>query len=495
MRDRFSAESARSTCAALALGIALLASAACSDGVNTRDNTKSDLLPLSAVSLPVAEGPVAAAGGGSSSASPYAPVGAPSPQGSPSAVAVPMPPSTRCAIYPEGASNDPSRNETAYAGADGEVRFYLHPQANPGWGTRLTLDCTLNGSPQGHYLVDLNDSSTFKAEGRSELEPRIVGTRPALTGDLSSFGPSDLIPKGYPPRPDPVQNPEKYAQWVKSVTKPMDLYNTMPVTLLGAKATVGQYEGSYSASGFSVNPGNNPWSGFVQSAEGFQTLPHYGNFLFANSGVLYEEYSVQMLAPGAYGCSGACAGTAMWAGIGGWPANFFGAGVLTPDLMQSGFQTIPYGGGPVVELFAEWVTQNLVGAPEVWPPPGNDKFAPGDNFWILGFAGDQNCNLSNSPSLGCFIYLDETNNWGQYQTAPLPEGSLWWPSTTEYVSERLTAGMNENYFFNEMTGVGVDSAGTAHSDPGNASGNGDPYIAVYQLDSLGNPVTVRPAAS
>jgi hypothetical protein len=131
---------------------------------------------------------------------------------------------------PEGVSNDPTRNAAVYADSTGEVRFYEPPQ---NWGTVLTLECTLNGDPKGTYLVDLNDSSTFKGESKSELQPHVVGSRPALTGDLSTISPGQLQQQGYPPRPDPVSTPTQYAHWVQKVTQPADLINAVPVAELG----------------------------------------------------------------------------------------------------------------------------------------------------------------------------------------------------------------------------------------------------------------------
>ncbi len=91
----------------------------------------------------------------------------------------------------EGASNDPIRVGEIHAGTDGEARFFPPPGT---WGTRLALDCTLEASSQGHYHVDLNDSSTFKKLGSSDLAPHPTGfIRPPLTGDLSAISINDLL--------------------------------------------------------------------------------------------------------------------------------------------------------------------------------------------------------------------------------------------------------------------------------------------------------------
>jgi hypothetical protein len=180
----------------------------------------------------------------------------------------------------------------------------------------------------------------------------------------------------------------------------------------------------------------------------------------------------------------------MWVGIGGWPTDLFGESIA-PDLLQSGFMTNQYSNGPVVDLFAEWVGGTRTDLPKFFSMPGNEKYGSGDRFEIIGYAGDANCNLTTGkPSLGCFYYLDVTNNWVQSTTVSPPVDSQWWPVTTEYVYEKASAGMNEDFFLNEITGEGIDTSGTVHLDPGNSSGDGDPYIVTTQHDSLGNACAI-----
>ncbi|HEX4334864.1 MAG TPA: hypothetical protein VH062_03060 [Polyangiaceae bacterium] len=453
----------------LALSLASIVGVACSDAAHTGD------APGDPESSPTASEPKATAVVASL---PDAGVSARTLKVSEGAVAVRVPPSTECVIHPEGAPVDSTRTAKISAGADGEIRFFLGPEAQA-WGTRLAVECTLDGKAQGRRLVDLDDSSTFLAKSNADLQPKVVRTRPALTGDLSTYAPNDLIPKGYSPRPDAIKNPQEYAEWVKGVSSPVDIYDAVPVTMLGAKAGTGTFEGT---SGSTAD--QNPWTGFVQSAGGFQNFnSSNGNFPLAVFGALYQEYSVSMLAPFTFGCTNNnCSSSFMWAGIGGWPTDFFG--IFSPDLLQSGFMTIPFGSGPVVKLFAEWVGQSRMDPPVTFNTGG--KFASGDRFQIIGFAGDANCALKTPPSVGCFFFYDVTNAWIVAGRAPFPTSSTWWPVTTEYVYERSSAGMNENYFAETMTGEGIDTGGTAHLDPGNPAGNGDPYIVVTQFDSHGN---------
>jgi hypothetical protein len=387
------------------------------------------------------------------------------------AVAVPMPSSSRCVIHPEGIIDDPTRSDTLYAGADGEVRFRQPPEA---WGRRLALECTLDSGQRTNAMVDLTDSSTFKRKSRSDLEPRIVGVRPALTGELSTVSRDELRQLGYPPRPDPQTSPEKYAAWVKKVTKPADLLDTMPVAGLGMKATT--FEGSSTVG---------PWTGFVQSASGFTAVN--GDFA-ANWGTFYEEYEADMLAPGFFGCT-SCSTSALWAGIGGVQTALFN-GFIPTSLIQSGFYFQPRGTAMEIDPFIEFAPGGVL----FLPKPGNQKYAAGDVFTIWGWAGDANCSLNNSPTQGCFWFEDDTNNWLIHGSVPAPTGAkdvngntfLWVPSTVEYIAEKNSSGNNPNYWFDEMQGMAWDSNGTLHTDPGDPNGT-DPYVQFTELAPSGRP--------
>jgi hypothetical protein len=389
----------------------------------------------------------------------------------PYAFAVPMPSSSRCVIHPEGITDDSTRSDTVYAGADGEIRFRQPPEA---WGTRLTLECTLDGGQRTNAVVDLNDSSTFKSESRSDLEPRVMGVRPALTGDLSTVSRDELRQLGYPPRPDPQKNPEKYAAWVKKVTKPADLLDAVQVSALGTKATT--YEGSSTIGA---------WTGFAQSASGFTAV--YGDFA-ANWGTLYEEYEAEMLAPVNFGCTN-CSTSAIWVGIGGVQTEFLG-GALPTSLIQSGFYFQPRGTTVEIDPYIEFAP----GGVKFLPRPGNQKYAGGDVFTIWGWAADANCNLNTAPSYACFWFEDDTNNWVINGSVPAPTGAkdingntiFWVPSTVEYIAEKNGPGQNPNYWFDSMQGMAWDSNGTLHTDPGDPNGT-DPYVMFTQIAPSGNP--------
>jgi hypothetical protein len=68
------------------------------------------------------------------------------------------------------------------------------------------------------------------------------------------------------------------------------------------------------------------------------------------------------------------------------------------------------------------------------------------------------------------------------------------PSTAEWVNEYQGPGGNPDYWFEIISdALAWDSNGTLHTDPGNSSGIGDPYIVVEETDGQngsGTPFSV-----
>ena len=353
------------------------------------------------------------------------------------------------------------------AGADGEVRFYPPPQS---WGAKLVVTCTLNGVAQGSHSIDLTDASTFKREPDSTLVPHITGRRPALTGDPTSISIPDLVSQGYPPRPDPKMDQTKYSKWLAEVSHPVDLYSVILTAGLGESFTgVNQGAGS-----------NNAWSGFVQTTDGWA----FPALQTSSASTLYMFYYAQMNVPSGVCPSGNCF-TGIWAGVGGVPTSFFG-GAIGSSLIQNGFAMLTSG---TAKLFAEYFPQ-LPLFPSV---PGGATYAANDSFEFWGYSATSSaCTFPPVGTLGgavaCFQFYDVTNNWEFsspiFQAAK--SGSTYIPTTVEYVAELGTkaGAQNEEYFFPSMVGLGYDSNGNYHVDPGNSGGT-DPYIVLTQPGTAG----------
>jgi hypothetical protein len=455
----------------LALALASVVAGACSDGSKNVAPTPQGLATLDHITAaPVTLSTAPDAGVAPDASSPDLSY----------AVAIPMPPWTQCIIYPEGDSGDAAHTNIVSAGASGEVRFYPPSQD---WGTRLSLDCTLNGSAQGSHLVDLNDASTFKHESQADLTPHVTGTRPALTGDLSALSLNDLLQTGYPPRPDSSNDPKGYSRWVKAVSQPATIFNGVTVGHLGAR--LGSLQ-------FQVTTGN--WTGFVQSANNFETplaskIPT----------TLYNEYEMFMPVPVTSGCrfSGGCE-TAIWGGIGGVPVDTPGFGVVQTSLLQSGFWMVGSNPAEMVIEFAPPLPFTAPAPNGVMPPPGT-VYAPADNFYVWGWAAsDVSCtpDLRGGGAFGCFGFWDTTNNWsmaGADFALNQPQG-IYLSATAEFIAEVLPTPppqsrvQNTSYGYDYLYGAAYDTTGVEHPDPG-AGGTdpSDPYVYTQQNDPSGNP--------
>jgi hypothetical protein len=438
---------------ALLLGVTTIAFGACSEEAGNTNATTS-WLPAVTLAGPVPPNLFTVA-----VATPDADISTSVPLNRSYAMAITVPSLASCTVHPVGITTDPSRTSWVSAADDGKVRFYAPP---PTWGANLQFDCTLGSNAPDAYRVDLNDGSTFKIEQDADLEPELISVRPALTGDLTTISLETLAQGNYPPRPDAVQNSERYAKWVKSVTAAVNVLRPFPVARLGVAG--GAYIGS--------EPTSN-WAGMVQSASGFHSGAPLG--WIANAGTTrYTEYMEQLNVPSVISCpTGQCGETLIWAGIGGYPTTWFGTQVGTP-IIQSGFDLL---GVNDVKPFFEFAPSQVMDL----PPPTKFKYASNDLFTIWGkAAGSSNCETNNSAPWACFWFEDDTNSWMISASTPTP-GGTWLPSTAEYVAEYIPPGRNPDYFGDSAIGTAWDSQGNQHQDPGGPYDNGDAYIVTTDI--------------
>jgi hypothetical protein len=397
--------------------------------------------------------PLAAAANSSSSAGAYS---------------VAATPGAKCTIHPEGVTNDASRSAAVVASDDGKVRFNVARAAAAAWGTRLAVDCVLSNASQSQ-VVDLNDSSTFRTESPADLQPVKTGVRPPLTGDPAALSMDKLAQGHYPMRPD-VSSP-LYTKWLQQVTKPVDIYSAVPVTMLGAHNT-GAYKGDW----YTLDEN---WSGFVQAAGGFNigsdSFPYVQPVLSASD--VYEGYEALATAPDPQGCGSGqtCDDSSFWAGTGGaWVGS--SASSFSPALLQNGF-AFEFGG--ILQLFDEYYPGPVC---QFTPPMTLNS---NDLILFEGFDGDASCNptTSTTPANGCFEWEDLTQGWTLNHSMAFPSGATWWPASVEYISEwHPGAGTNDTVTGETMIGTAMDLNGVWHADPG-ASGATDPYVWFVGMDN------------
>ena len=111
------------------------------------------------------------------------------------------------------------------------------------------------------------------------------------------------------------------------------------------------------------------------------------------------------------------------------------------------------------------------------------SFASGDNFLVWGWAAsDTSCTATTgTPSHACFGFEDQSGSgWtvvGPYLDLSAPTGSLFLPTSAEYIAEVSNPSVNGNasYGYDVATGAAWDTTPSEHPDPG-TTGATDPEI-------------------
>jgi hypothetical protein len=119
-----------------------------------------------------------------------------------------------CYLHEPGA---PDREFRLDADDAGIVRFHtrLPPGVRP---IKLGLTCIdEDGAVEAHtVLLTCDPSSPPTAAPKREPVGRKI---PALTGADLALPNSELIARGYPPRPDPTRSPRRHARWLRAVSR------------------------------------------------------------------------------------------------------------------------------------------------------------------------------------------------------------------------------------------------------------------------------------
>jgi hypothetical protein len=177
----------------------------------------------------------------------------------------------------------------------------------------------------------------------------------------------------------------------------MAIFNTVQIAWLGPKATLGHYVASYTSS----NQLYVPWTGFIQCANGFQSVPQ-NNTWAAKEGTFYEAYEANTLVPQACGSANppGCGTNYLWAGIGGDVTVNPRGQLFDTNLIQSGFAIISYLDANLVLPMIEYAPNE----PSFLQVPSGNKYATWDTFTIWGWAADANCNPNVSGAMACFWF-------------------------------------------------------------------------------------------
>jgi hypothetical protein len=141
-------------------------------------------------------------------------------------ISLQMVPQSICHLY------DPKRrSQRLQLDADdhGIVRFHLRASrdARP---TELHLECeSKDGQRAIHTLVISCDARKPVERMRETVAAPVGESRAPLQGDPMTLSNRELMALAYPPRPDPVKTPPRYARWLRRVSRPFTAVNPRKV--------------------------------------------------------------------------------------------------------------------------------------------------------------------------------------------------------------------------------------------------------------------------
>jgi hypothetical protein len=312
-------------------------------------------------------------------------------------MSIPTQPWANCVVASASSGIPPERVPVV---GDGVARFYPPPAA---WGNKLTVTCSSAGQVTVQQ-VNTADASTYVFEPGLFGPPKVIGTRPALQGDPSSYSAAYLAKGGYPPPPDPTTNPAGHSRWLAEVSRPVDIVDTKSITMLGH---AGQ---TYQNKQTTAN-----WSGQMLMANNDNSHTHY------------EEYVGVFEVPGSYCPPGPCA-MAIWGGMGGWNNSI---------LAQNGLWADGTATGSGSAYWAWWEFLPTYGSAQGLS--GGFSFNMEDQVEVWGFPCDQNNNINLSGGYADFYWYNTNSTALTHQLVQTQTTTLF--PTLESIIEKPNPGM------------------------------------------------------
>jgi hypothetical protein len=305
----------------------------------------------------------------------------------------------------------------------------------------MHLDCTGEDGKEIKYTIALCGDAHHRAPtNRSEARAAVMGAGklyPPLEGDPMALSNEELLIQGYPPRPDPVKNPARYARWHRIISKPFARVNPrrvprpevsfsrqqLPPQLLGSMLPL-----PLPVVGAMFNANFNIWSGAY----------------YTNPAAQFFWIQADWKVPGVIASFGGPSYSAV--------AEWIGLDNSETDLYQAGTDSECYiilGGLWTFTNYWMWI-ESLSFPP--WAVP-NFPISPGDEISVDIFVADQNGTtwfqngrnggLTPADNSIWFMLYNHTQGlsyWGTYPTAPETIGDRistgFTGSTAEFIIER-----------------------------------------------------------
>jgi hypothetical protein len=322
---------------------------------------------------------------------------------------------------------------------DGIVRFHakaaagakpieLHLESKGGGGSKIRHTIELRSGPRAP------GAETIKAAATPARKKGKV--RPALQGDPLALPNRELVKKGYPPRPNPVKNPARYARWLRIVSEPFTIVSDRTVPHPG------------------VSFGHPQPRAVLQSPTLPLPPPMLGTMFNSNSSIWSGAYltnpsaqffwiEAEWYVPRVFAASGGPVYSAA--------SEWIGLDNGGSDLFQSGSDSECWN---LPGIFGGWTFTNywmwIESLPSAASGVPNFAISPGDHVSVDIFVADQdgttwfangeNGGLTPADNSVWFMLANYTQNesfWGTLPTAPGYTGT-----TAEFIVERPTVNGN-----------------------------------------------------
>jgi len=168
-----------------------------------------------------------------------------------------------CDLHPEGVNDKRLR---FYGNSDGYVKLHMTAKQETEDGMRFQLDCTDVKGAITRYPLHLRAASspTHDMPAPQSVMPVPKGSKivPALTdAEARQLSNGELISRGYPERPDANTSPDRYALWLREVSRPITVVPSHQVSRSEINQQAVQAGPTYPSFATSYN-----WSGYVSTA-------------------------------------------------------------------------------------------------------------------------------------------------------------------------------------------------------------------------------------
>jgi hypothetical protein len=345
---------------------------------------------------------------------------------------------------PTGASDAPGGGLELHADDQGFVHFRVEATDGRATSAPMHLACTDAAGAATEYDVDvIVDADAVAVRAPAARAGRV---RPGFSGDPMSLSQEDIVSRGYPPRPDPVASPARYAAWLDVVSRPVNLIE--PQLVQSTRAHTPPRVAAPKRH-VAVNPTqttSTSWSGFV----------------IDNPDVQFDEIYAAWSLPSTTSESGfwTTARSSDWVGLGGWPGGEPGS------IVQAGTEedtsTRFWVASSSNYAFYEWFAGPMVTI-------SNFPIYPGDQITTWVWTTDAAGRLNWCGGYAKFMIYDSTQgNLTDIPPYPRPyQAPYCTGNTAEWIVERTldngSPGDLTDYDFLVMTDAWAeDSSGASH---------------------------------